>query len=233
MRIAIIGVPGVGVERVRDIFHKNWNMYKYIKFPDLDDDIEPVEDYVIKFAEKILQKLKEYTKFEDKILYETIPLEILLVAIRENEAGEFSDEGVKKLFEISNEALKYLDCVYIIPKSKYNAIEDSSIDQHVINDMGQLYDMIIHSFNYGDPCPFFNLNNCPGFIEIFGSDDQKLQLFKQYLNEDGDLIEDNIQQLMTSEQIKEGQKFLEAELKNQKTAQKKEAFYKQLKQYRN
>lgn len=233
MRIAIIGAPGVGVERVRDIFHKNWNMYKYIKFPDLDDDGEPNEDYVIKFAEKILQKLKEYTKFEDKILYETIPLEILLVAIRENEAGEFSDEGVKKLFEISNEALKYLDCVYIIPKSKYNAIEDSSIDQYVINDMGQLYDIIIHSFNYGDPCPFFNLNNCPGFIEIFGSDDQKLQLFKQYLNEDGDLIEDNIQQLMTPEQIKEGQKFLEAELKNQKTAQKKEAFYKQLKQYRN
>lgn len=233
MRIAIIGVPGVGVERVRDIFHKNWNMYKYIKFPDLDDDGEPNEDYVIKFAEKTLQKLKEYTKFEDKILYETIPLEILLVAIRENEAGEFSDEGVKKLFEISNEALKYLDCVYIIPKSKYNAIEDNSIDQYAINDMGQLYDIIIHSFNYGDPCPFFNLNNCPGFIEIFGSDDQKLQLFKQYLNEDGDLIEDNIQQLMTPEQIKDGQKFLEAELKNQKTAQKKEAFYKQLKQYRN
>ena len=238
MRIAIIGVPGLGAEKTRDMFHKNWNMYEYVKFPELNEsktDIEStesVEDEVIKFAEKTLQKIKEYTKFEDKVLYETIPLEWLMMAIRENEAGDFSDEGVKKLFEISNESLKYLDCVYMIPKSKYNAIIDTEVDQNVINDIGQLYDMIIHSFNYGEKCIFFNLNDCPGFIEIFGDDEQKLQMFKMYLNEEGNLIEDNLQQLFSPEQIEEGQKILEAELKNQKAAQKKEAFYKQLKNYK-
>lgn len=238
MRIAIIGVPGLGVEKVRDMFHKNWNVYEYVKFPELDESKEDIEsqesaeEEVIKFAEKNLQKIKEYTKFEDKVLFETIPLEWLLVAIRENEAGDFSDNGVRKLFEISNEALKYLDCVYIVPKSKYNAIEDTSVDQYIIDDMGQLYDMIIHSFNYGEPCPFFNLNDCPGFIEIFGSDEQKIEMFKLYLNEEGNLIDDNLQQLFSPEQIAEGQRILEAELKNQKEAQKKEAFYKQLKQYK-
>lgn len=238
MRIAIIGVPGLGAENTRDMFHKNWSMYEYVKFPELDESktdvesTESAEEEVIKFAEKNLQKIKEYTKFEDKVLYETIPLEWLLMAIRENEAGDFSDEGVKKLFEISNESLKYLDCIYMIPKSKYNPIEDTSIDQYIIDDIGQLYEIIIHSYNYGEPCPFFNLNDCPGFIEIFGDHEQKLQLFKMYINDEGNLIDDNLQQLFSPEQMAEGANILKAELENQKAAQKKEAFYKQLKQYK-
>ena len=231
MRIGIIGVPGLGTEEVRDMFHKNWNMYEYVKFSELNDS-DDSEEAVIKFAEKTLQKIKEYTKFEDKVLFESIPLEWLIMAVRDNEAGDFSDEGVKKLSNISNEALNYLDCVFIVPKSKYNAICDVEIDQCVIDDYGQLYEIILHSYNYGEPCPFFNLNNCPGFIDIFGNDEQKLQMFKLYINDEGNLIDDNLQQLFSPEQIAEGQKILETELKNQKEAQKKEAFYKQLKNYK-
>ena len=34
MRIAIIGVPGLGEERLQNIFHENWGMYEYVKFSD-------------------------------------------------------------------------------------------------------------------------------------------------------------------------------------------------------
>lgn len=238
MRIAIIGVPGLGAERIRDLFCKKWNMYNYIKFPELEEDNselesqELLEKSIISFAEKNLQKMKDYTKFEDMVLYETIPLEWLLMAIRENEADAFSDDSVRELFKLSNESLKYLDCVFMIPKSKFNEIEDKNIDKDVISDIGQLYDSIIHSYNYGDKCPFFNLLDCPGFIEIFGTDEQKMQMFSFYLKDDGGLIDDNMQQLLSPEQLAEGQEILQAEIKNQKEAQKKEAFYKQLKQYK-
>ena len=39
MRIAIIGVPGLGEERLQNMFHKQWNMYEYVKFSDESESI--------------------------------------------------------------------------------------------------------------------------------------------------------------------------------------------------
>lgn len=230
MRISIIGVPGLGEEHIQQMFHKNWNMYKYVKFPEIEN-VESLEDDYIKTATKMLEQIEKYNNFDDCVLFESIPLELLISAVINNEAGEISDDCVKKLFEISFKALNKLDCVFIIPKSKYNAVEDINIQQSTIDDYGRLYDMIIHAYGYGTPCPFFNPNNCPGFIEVFGTDEQKLELFKQYIDERGRLIEGNIQKLLPSEQV-EGEEILKNAIDDQKQKIKKEAFWKQLNSYK-
>lgn len=230
MRISIIGVPGLGEERIQQMFHKNWNMYEYVKFPEIEN-VESLEDDYIKTATKMLEQIEKYNNFDDCVLFESIPLELLISAVINNEAGEISDDCVKKLFEISFKALNKLDCVFIIPKSKYNAVEDINIQQSTIDDYGRLYDMIIHAYGYGTPCPFFNPNNCPGFIEVFGTDEQKLELFKQYIDEHGKLIEGNIQKLLPSEQV-EGEEILKNAIDDQKQKIKKEAFWKQLNSYK-
>lgn len=229
MRISIIGVPGLGEEHVQQMFHKNWNMYEYVKFPEIEN-VESLEDDYIKTATKMLEQIEKYNNFDDCVLFESIPLELLISAVINNEAGEISDDCVKKLFEISFKALNKLDCIFIIPKSKYNAVEDVNIQQSTIDDYGRLYDMIIHAYGYGTPCPFFNPNNCPGFIEVFGTDEQKLELFKQYIDEHGKLIEGNIQKLLPSEQV-EGEEILKNAIDDQKQKIKKEAFWKQLNSY--
>lgn len=230
MRISIIGVPGLGEEHIQQMFHKNWNMYEYVKFPEIEN-VESLEDDYIKTATKMLEQIEKYNSFDDCVLFESIPLELLISAVINNEAGEISDDCVKKLFEISFKALNKLDCVFIIPKSKYNAVEDVNIQQSTIDDYGRLYDMIIHAYGYGTPCPFFNPNNCPGFIEVFGTDEQKLELFKQYIDERGKLIEGNIQKLLPSEQV-EGEEILKNAIDDQKQKIKKEAFWKQLNSYK-
>lgn len=230
MRISIIGVPGLGEEYIQQMFHKNWNMYEYVKFPEIEN-VESLEDDYIKTATKMLEQIEKYNNFDDCVLFESIPLELLISAVINNEAGEISDDCVKKLFEISFKALNKLDCVFIIPKSKYNAVEDVNIQQSTIDDYGRLYDMIIHAYGYGTPCPFFNPNNCPGFIEVFGTDEQKLELFKQYIDEHGKLIEGNIQKLLPSEQV-EGEEILKNAIDDQKQKIKKEAFWKQLNSYK-
>ena len=230
MRISIIGVPGLGEEYIQQMFHKNWNMYEYVKFPEIEN-VESLEDDYIKTATKMLEQIEKYNNFDDCVLFESIPLELLISAVINNEAGEISDDCVKKLFEISFKALNKLDCVFIIPKSKYNAVEDVNIQQSTIDDYGRLYDMIIHAYGYGTPCPFFNPHNCPGFIEVFGTDEQKLELFKQYIDEYGKLIEGNIQKLLPSEQV-EGEEILKNAIDDQKQKIKKEAFWKQLNSYK-
>lgn len=232
MRISIIGVPGLGEEKIQNIFHDNWKMYKYIKFPEEDDSSsKSLEEDYIDTANKMLEQIQKYEKFEDCVLFESIPLELLISAVINNEAGEVSDDCVKKLFEISFKALNNLDCVFIVPKSKYNAVEDTNIQQTTIDDYGRLYDMIIHAYGYGTACPFFNPNNCPGFIEVFGNNEQKLELFKQYIDENGKLIEGNIQKLLPTEQF-EGQEMLKDAIVDQKHKIKKEAFWKQLNSYK-
>lgn len=231
MRIAIIGVPGLGEERLQNMFHKQWNMYEHVKFSDESESTKSLEDDYIDTANKMLEQIQKYTKFDDCVLFESIPLELLISAIINNEAGDVSDDCVKQLFEISFKSLNYLDCVFIVPKSKYNAIEDENMQQSTIDDYGKLYDMIIHAYGYGTPCPFFNPNNCPGFIEIFGTDEQKLELFKQYIDKDGKLIDGNIQKLLPSEQT-EGEEILKNAIIDQKQKLKKEAFWKQLNNYK-
>ena len=143
MRIAIIGVPGLGEERLQNMFHKQWNMYEYVKFSDESESTKSLEEDYIDTANKMLEQIQKYTKFDDCVLFESIPLELLISAVINNEAGEVSDECVKKLFEISFKALNDLDCVFIVPKSKYNAVEDENMQQTTIDDYGKLYDMII------------------------------------------------------------------------------------------
>ena len=231
MRIAIIGVPGLGEERLQNMFHKQWSMYEYVKFSDESESTKSLEEDYIDTAHKMLEQIQKYTKFDDCVLFESIPLELLISAVINNEAGDVSDECVKKLFEISFKALNDLDCVFIVPKSKYNAVEDENMQQTTIDDYGKLYDMIIHAYGYGTSCPFFNPNNCPGFIEIFGTDEQKMELFKQYIDENGKLIEGNIQKLLPTEQV-EGEELLKDAINDQKQKIKKEAFWKQLNSYK-
>lgn len=233
MRIAIIGVPGLGVERVQQMFRSNWKMYNFIDYHEYPEQkTDDINVDMINSATQMLSEIKKYDKMDDNVIFTSIPLELLMMSFSLCEQEEITEDTVKKLAELSNESLKYLDCVFIVPKSKFNAVEDVSVTSDEIDYFGQLYDIIIHSYNYGEKCIFFNLNDCPGFIEIFGTDEQKLQLFKQYIDENGKLIDGNIQKLLSPEEVTEGQDLLQNAIDRNKQIQKKEAFWKQLNQYK-
>ena len=58
-------------------------MYKYIKFPEEDDSSsKSLEEDYIDTANKMLEQIQKYEKFEDCVLFESIPLELLSVSFK-------------------------------------------------------------------------------------------------------------------------------------------------------
>jgi hypothetical protein len=89
-----------------------------------------------------------------------------------------------------------LDVIFFTPICDYNKIEIvddgfREIDKDYIEEIDNIFKGLLYQYQYNiQSNVFFDSNDCPAIIELFGSREERIQYIRQYLDVDGALIGD-------------------------------------------
>ena len=110
------------------------------------------------------------------------------------------------------ETCKLLDIMFVTPITRVAPIE---IEENGIRDTDPLYiEEIDHLFkavkrdwDENPESKFWDKDDKPAMIEIFGAPHERIQIAKMYLDADGDCMGESDSPLVTEEEIREAEKY--------------------------
>jgi predicted ATPase len=197
MRIAISGTQCVGKTTVIKDILKNWNMYetpdktyrdavKEANLPCNQKSTTETQQLIMDF----LCDQTMSTKVGDMKIFDRSPHDALAYSMWCYLKGVegFDDEFMKKQIYLAREASKFLDIIFYIPLTeKYNVpiVEDELRDtdpnyrKEIDNIFAEIYT------NPNSRGVYFDPEDCPAVIEIFGTPEERLEMIKFYINENG------------------------------------------------
>ena len=204
MRIAISGTAGQGKTTVIKDFLLKWPNYKTTS-KTYRDALKAGKYPHSKLCNKegqwailnhMVDELQKYGK-NDNVIFDRCPIDNLVYSMwaMDKESSDIDEDFLDKCIPIVRESMRLLDIIFFTPITKVNKIPIENdgfreIDQEYIEEIDNLFKAIgyqyTHNFNRN---PFFPVDDSPGFIEIFGSREQRIALIGQYLDLGGELIE--------------------------------------------
>lgn len=200
MRIALTSIPYINREKFFIDLKDTWPNYKIhdLGFSQMFSSKLTKE----KLDEELNKIIEIYSKYNnalsDNVIFSISPIDFLVKVM-----FAIDDQWIDKtLFLYFVEKIKPLfnnvDVIFYLPISKFNDIKipdqiqmDEFCDAKFLADLDNNIKDIIALFNIRLKNPFFNVEDCPAVIEIFGTDEQKIQNVKMYLDKDGVLREPN------------------------------------------
>lgn len=200
MRIALTSIPYINREKFFIDLKSTWPNYKLcdLGFSQVFSSQLTKE----KLDEELSHIIETYSKYnnplKDNVIFSISPIDFLVKIM-----FAVDDQWIEK--ELFNEYVEKIcplfdniDVIYYLPISKFNKINipdrvqlDEFCDSKFLADMDNNIKDIIALFNIRLQNPFFDVENCPAVIEIFGTDEQKIQNVKMYLDTQGELREPN------------------------------------------
>jgi hypothetical protein len=108
--------------------------------------------------------------------------------------NDIDEEFIDECIPIVREALENLDIIFFIPITKFNKIQvedngNRETDENYIKEIDNFFKVIQrHYHEHPQENPFFPRDNSPALIEVFGKPEERLQMIKLYLDNEGDLI---------------------------------------------
>ena len=208
MKIAVVGTQNIGKTTVINDFVKKWKDYKVdmksyrdiIVEKNLPINKETTPDTQDTIMEFICESLEKNAS-EDKFIMDRSPYDALVYSIWANgkEKEGFTDEFVQKQINIAREASKAYDIIFFIPIDERNDVklkEDGvrDIDPDYRAEIDNIFKGIfgflrkdgeIHQHIPFDP--FFDVNDCPPVIPIYGDRNERIADISDYVNEDGEM----------------------------------------------
>lgn len=200
MRIALTSIPYINREKFFIDLKETWPNYKIhdmgfsqvyssrLTKENLDNELQEITNIFSKYNNAL----------NDNVIFSISPIDFLVKVM-----FAISDQWIEQsLFKEYVNKIKPLfdniDVIYYLPISKFNEIKipdsiqmDEFCDSKFLADMDNNIKDIIALFNIRLKNPFFDVENCPAVIEIFGTDEQKIQNVRMYLEKDGSLREPN------------------------------------------
>jgi len=226
MRIAISGTACQGKTTLINDFLKKWPNYtrskesyrEIVKKEKLPLNKQVTKDSQWKVLNCLINDLQNTTK-EDHVIFDRCPLDNLVYSMWsfDKQATDIDKEFIDKCIPLVSESMRHLDIVFLLPITKVapvkiEAREGREIDQNYNKEIDNIFKAIQRSYHTGNS-PFFPKDDSPAIIEIFGLPEERIEMIKLYLNEQGDLIGEE-QSILSKENLD----MMEAIL----TAQKKE-----------
>jgi len=206
MRIAITGTACQGKSTLIQDFLKEWPSYQIEKSNYRDVIKEKNYPHSKKCTKESqwailnckIDEMQKYSK-RDKVIFDRCSLDAIVYSLWsfDKQATDIDKEFIDKCIPLVKESVKSLDIIFFIPITKIAPIpivEDGmrEIDQEYITEVDNIFKTIIHSHHIKPgSTPFLPSYDCPAIIEVFGSREERIQIIKQYLDADGDLIGDN------------------------------------------
>ena len=221
MRICISGTSGQGKSTFIKDFLEEWPMYTT---PDTSyrDELKRThskktnEDIQWKILNTMLDEQQKYGS-EDYVLYDRSTLDNIVYTLwsHAKDPKKVSEKFVNKCVPLVRESFKLLDIVFFMPVTRYGVV-DHNTDKYKKNvkkgltdddyrlEIDNLFKAIKKDWDINSESKFFDPHDKPGFIEVFGSERERIQMVKLYLDNDGDLIGGDgldVEKLLTPDEI--------------------------------
>jgi hypothetical protein len=203
MRIAISGTASQGKSTLIKDFLIEWPVFKsesstyrdLIKNANLPHSKNATKDGQWKILNFMLDELQKYTP-TDNVIFDRCPLDNLVYSLWcfENNVGDIDKEFIDKCIPIVRESLRHLDIIFFIPITRVAPvkIENDGLresDAVYIKEIDNIFKALNMQYRLGlGKTPFFPTDDCPAVIEIFGNRQERIQMVKLYLNQNGECI---------------------------------------------
>ena len=249
MRLAISGSGCQGKSTLVKDFLSEWSIYtpesetyrEIIKKEKLPHSKLATKESQWKILNHMIDELLTWTNDDNRVM-DRCPIDNLVYSLWcfEKGVGDIDKAFIDKCIPLVCESMKNLDIIFFIPITKAAPVElvnDNmrEIDPIYIKEIDNIFKMIgaQHIENNGLN-PFFPKDDAPGWIEVFGDRATRINMIKQYIDVDGDLIggtEESLNELINPHdglplgldpKSEEGKLAMEKLLKLQEAAQKDE-----------
>tara|TARA_R100000808_G_C2154655_1_gene165813 strand:+ start:5381 stop:6112 length:732 start_codon:yes stop_codon:yes gene_type:complete len=150
----------------------------------------------------------------DKVIYDRGPIDNIAYTVWCNSkgVGEVDDAFVEKCLPLLRETNKFLDIIFYIPITGVATVEHDtekfgeSVKEGLTDDehreeIDHIFKALKYDWSNNAKSKFYDPDDKPAIIEVFGQPRERIEICKLYLDVDGDLI-DNVG-IMTEEQIRE------------------------------
>lgn len=235
MRIAISGTACQGKSTLVNDFLKTWPNYKrseesyrkLLKKEKLNINKKVDQNSQWKILNCLIDDVQK-TEKGDRILFDRCPLDNLVYSLWAEEKGtsDIDKDFIKKCIPLVQESMKSIDIIFFIPITKAAPVkleikENREIDENFIKEIDNIFKAISYQANQ-NKSPFFDPADRPPIIEIFGNPEERVQMIKFYLGQDGDLI-DSDESVLSFENLSEMQSLLETQqsISNEEKQEKK------------
>jgi len=204
MRIAISGSACQGkTTLVKDIL-KNWPSYnrsnesyrKLLKEENIKINKEVDKDGQWKILNCLIDDI-QHTEKGDKIIFDRCPLDNLVYSLwaEDKKSSDIDKAFIDKCIPLVQESMKAIDIIFFLPITKVAPVKveekaGREIDTLFIQEIDNIFKAIEHNLMRNGVCPFLSKEDRPPIIEIFGNPEQRIEMIKFYINDKGDLIED-------------------------------------------
>ena len=203
MRIAISASQCQGKTTLCNDILKNWPSYvrspesyrKLVKEDNLPINKQVTKDGQRKILNALYEDCKQYTKPTDKVVFDRCPLDNIVYSLWafDKESSDIDGQFMKECTEIVKESMRFFDIVFFLPITKAAPVELKErdlrdVDAEYVTEIDNIFKAVSYQHGKND-CPFFIKDDAPPIIEIFGSPQERIELLKYYLNNDGDLVE--------------------------------------------
>lgn len=198
MRIAISATQCIGKTTLVKDFLKNWPMYEtskktyrdLIREKNLPINKETTPETQSLLMDCICDEIMTKSR-DDFFIMDRSPIDCLVYSLWANLKGieGFDDEFIKTQILLAREATSFFDIIFYIPINKYNNVEIVSDNFRDIDPEYRMeIDNIFHEIyrTYSEKIgPYFNFEDCPAVIEIFGNEEERIEMIGFYVNENG------------------------------------------------
>ena len=236
MRIAISGSACQGKSTLVDDFIKNWPTYKrsnesyraLIKEQHININKKVDKDGQWKILNCLIDDLQQTSK-SDNIILDRCPLDNIVYSLwaEEKQTSDIDRDFIKKCIPLVQESMKAVDIIFFLPITKVAPIIveekfNREIDKQFIEEIDHIFKAISHALAAKGACPFMASDDRPPVIEVFGSPEERIEIIKLYLDQNGELIHES-SSILDSENLNNMETILRAQnkaLKEEKYEQK-------------
>jgi len=238
MRIAISGAANQGKSTLIKDFITTWPMYTvggnsyrdYIKKNKSPHSKKTTKDTQWKYLNLMVEDLQSYKK-DDYVIFDRCPLDNLVYSLWccDKQVGRIDEKFIQKCIPVVRESYKHLDIVFFLPITKVAPVPiqengTRETDEIYVKEIDALFKSMMQQYQHNlGRTPFFPSDDCPGFIEIFGKPEERIQMIKWYLDAEGDLIGGDVNSpdnLFNPENLTEMEELIKSQklLKEQETS---------------
>ena len=198
MRIGICGTHCSGKSTVIKDFMEKWDMYETseVTYRDIleEKNLSCNQDTTTETQTIIMNHLCDQvmgTTADDNIICDRTPYDALVYSLWAHAKGidGFDEEYIQTQIMLAREASSFYDIIFHIPIVKDHDVKivpDSlrDTDPHFRVEVDNIFSSIFKTY-FEQTGPFFKWDDCPALIEIFGSPEERMEMMKLYITDEG------------------------------------------------
>ena len=207
MKIAICGTSCVGKSTYIKDFCKEWENYEnpsktyrdLIKSKNLNHSSNGDEDSQRQILNALIDQATQFSKKEN-IIFDRCVLDNMAYTSWLYLKDKVSEKFLDETRILVRETLKLYDIIFFIPITKVSPVQMSESelrdnDPIYREEIDNIFKTFVTSYHKSEG-KIFPSEDCPAVIEIFGSPEERIQMTKLYLTEEGNPYGEN-QSLLT------------------------------------